>query len=90
MIRLVVADDQALIRAGLRGLLELAGDFEVVAEAGDGAQAIECVQRTQPDLLLLLRSTNLANRVHELRYRRRGTLQSRCRCLLAACRRRLR
>ena len=53
MIRLVIADDQALVRAGLRGLLELAGDFEVVAEAADGAQAIECTQRQHPDLLLL-------------------------------------
>jgi DNA-binding NarL/FixJ family response regulator len=53
MIRLVIADDQALVRAGLRGLLELAGDFDVVAEAGDGREAIECTQRTAPDLLLL-------------------------------------
>ncbi len=53
MIRLVIADDQSLVRAGLRGLLELAGDFEVVAEAGDGVQAIEFTQRTRPDLLLL-------------------------------------
>lgn len=53
MIRVVIADDQALVRAGLRGLLELAGDLEVVAEAADGAQAIECTQRTRPDLLLL-------------------------------------
>jgi DNA-binding NarL/FixJ family response regulator len=53
MLRIVIADDQALVRAGLRGLLELAGDFEVVAEAADGAQAIEFTQRMRPDLLLL-------------------------------------
>lgn len=53
MIRLVIADDQALVRAGLRGLLELAVDFEVVAEAADGAQAIDFTLRTRPDLLLL-------------------------------------
>jgi DNA-binding NarL/FixJ family response regulator len=51
--RLVIADDQVLVRAGLRGLLELAGDFEVVGEAGDGDDAIECTLRTAPDLLLL-------------------------------------
>ncbi|GMV48106.1 MAG: DNA-binding response regulator [Pseudomonadota bacterium] len=53
MIRIVLADDQALVRAGLRGLLALAGDFDVVAEAADGPQAIECTQRARPDLLLL-------------------------------------
>jgi DNA-binding NarL/FixJ family response regulator len=53
VIRLVIADDQALVRAGLRGLLELAGDFEVVAEAGDGEAAIECTVQAAPDLLLL-------------------------------------
>lgn len=53
MIRIVLADDQALVRAGLRGLLELAGDFDVVAEAADGLQATECTQRLRPDLLLL-------------------------------------
>lgn len=53
MIRLVIADDQALVRAGLRGLLELAGDFEVVAEAGDGDEAIERTLSAAPDLLLL-------------------------------------
>ncbi|MFO1333869.1 MAG: response regulator transcription factor [Piscinibacter sp.] len=75
MIRLVVADDQALIRAGLRGLLELAGDFEVVAEAGDGAQAIECVQRTQPDLLLLDVRMPAGSGIDVLReLRRRDTL----------------
>ncbi len=53
MIRLVIADDQALVRAGLRGLVELPGDFEVVAEAADGTQAIELTQSHKPDLLLL-------------------------------------
>jgi DNA-binding NarL/FixJ family response regulator len=53
MIRLVLADDQALVRAGLRSLLDLAGDFDVVAEAADGIQAIEQVHTAAPDLLLL-------------------------------------
>jgi len=53
VIRLVIADDQALVRAGLRGLVELPGDFEVVAEAADGTQAIELTQSHKPDLLLL-------------------------------------
>jgi DNA-binding NarL/FixJ family response regulator len=53
MIRLVLADDQALVRAGLRSLLELAGDFEVIAEAADGDEAIDRVRAANPDLLLL-------------------------------------
>lgn len=75
MIRVVLADDQALVRAGLRGLLELAGDLEVVAEAGDGAQAIECTERARPDLLLLdvrMPAGSGIDVLHELR--RRGAL----------------
>jgi DNA-binding NarL/FixJ family response regulator len=53
MIRIVLADDQTLVRAGLRGLLELAGDLQVAAEAADGDQAIAQVRAAAPDLLLL-------------------------------------
>lgn len=75
MIRLVIADDQALVRAGLRRLLELAGDFEVVAEAGDGAQAIEFTQRIRPDLLLLDVRMPAGSGVEVLReLKRRGVL----------------
>ncbi|RSM40350.1 DNA-binding response regulator [Amycolatopsis balhimycina DSM 5908] len=53
MISVVVADDEQLIRAGVRGLLETAGDIKVVAEAGSGSEALRLAHRHQPDVLLL-------------------------------------
>ena len=53
MIRVVVADDQALFRAGFRVLLEPEDDLELVGEAGDGATAVELVRRTHPDVVLM-------------------------------------
>jgi DNA-binding NarL/FixJ family response regulator len=53
MIRVVVADDQALFRAGFRVLLEPEDDLELVGEAGDGAAALELVRRTHPDVVLM-------------------------------------
>ncbi|KKD09799.1 response regulator [Streptomyces sp. WM6386] len=52
-IRVVVADDQELVRSGFSMILEAQADIEVVAEAGDGAQAVAAVQRHTPDVLLL-------------------------------------
>lgn len=52
-IRLVVADDQALIRAGFRMILEAEPDFEVVGEAADGAEAVDVAARSEPDLVLM-------------------------------------
>ncbi|WP_433257258.1 response regulator [Streptosporangium sp. CA-135522] len=53
MIRVVVADDQALVRAGVRMLLEAAGEMEVCGEAVDGAQAVQQAERLRPDVLLM-------------------------------------
>jgi DNA-binding NarL/FixJ family response regulator len=53
VIRVVLADDQALIRGGLRSILESEPDITVVAEAGDGRQAIEACRRFRPDLILM-------------------------------------
>ena len=53
MIRVVLADDHAVVRQGLRTFLDLQDDIEVVAEAGDGETAIGAVLRTDPDVLLL-------------------------------------
>ena len=52
MIRLLLAEDQALVRGALAALLNLEPDIEVVAEAGDGAQAWEAVKRIQPDVVV--------------------------------------
>ncbi|MBN6040980.1 response regulator transcription factor [Amycolatopsis sp. 195334CR] len=53
MIKVVIADDEALVRAGLRGLLEPTPDLEVVSEAEDGREAVEAALRYQPDVLLM-------------------------------------
>lgn len=49
----VVAEDQTIVRKGLRSLLETREDLEVIAEAEDGLAAVRCVQKHQPTLLLL-------------------------------------
>lgn len=53
MIRVVVADDQALVRAGFRSLLNATDDIDVVAEASDGAEAVEVVRAARPDVVLM-------------------------------------
>ena len=53
MIRVVVVDDQVLLRAGLRALLESAGDITIVGEAGDGDQGLEVVTEVVPDVVLM-------------------------------------
>ncbi|WP_327234252.1 response regulator transcription factor [Streptomyces sp. NBC_01317] len=52
-IRVVVADDQELVRSGFAMILDAQPDIEVVAEAGDGAQAVEAVRRLRPEVALL-------------------------------------
>ncbi|PJN00026.1 DNA-binding response regulator [Streptomyces sp. CB01201] len=52
-IRVVVADDQELVRSGFALILDVQPDIEVVAEVGDGAQAVEAVRRLAPDVALL-------------------------------------
>ena len=52
-VRLVIADDHTIFRDGLRRLLESEPEFEVIGEAGDGAEAIALVRQIMPDILLL-------------------------------------
>jgi DNA-binding NarL/FixJ family response regulator len=53
MIRVLIADDQALVRTGLRMILENAADMAVVGEAGDGGEAVDLAVRLDPDVVLM-------------------------------------
>ncbi len=53
MIRTLLVDDESLIRAGLRFILESAPDVEVVGEAADGDEAVDAVHRLGPDVILM-------------------------------------
>ncbi|HMN98186.1 MAG TPA: response regulator transcription factor [Miltoncostaeaceae bacterium] len=53
MIRVLIADDQALVRAGFRMILRAERDVEVVAEAGDGAEAVAAARELGPDVVLM-------------------------------------
>ncbi|GGS58930.1 response regulator transcription factor [Actinokineospora fastidiosa] len=53
VIRVVVVDDQTLIRAGTRAILESAGDIHVVGEAADGAEAVAVCRDRRPDVVLM-------------------------------------
>ena len=52
-IRVLVVDDQVLVRAGFRMILDAEDDLEVVGEAGDGQEAVAAVLRTRPDVVLM-------------------------------------
>jgi DNA-binding NarL/FixJ family response regulator len=51
--RVLLADDQAMVRAGFRMILEMQGDMVVVGEAADGAETIAAVRRLRPDIVLM-------------------------------------
>jgi len=53
MIRVFIADDQVVVRQGLRALLEVEPEIEIVGEAGDGIETIEGIRRLQVDVVLL-------------------------------------
>jgi DNA-binding NarL/FixJ family response regulator len=69
--RVVIADDHALVRSGLRTLLERDGQYEVVGEACDGAEVLQVVAQQVPDVLLLdvgmrhLNGIDAAQRLHD-------------------------
>ena len=52
-VRVLIADDQELVRTGLRSLCEMDGDITVVAEAGDGAAALSLTRQHEPDVVLM-------------------------------------
>lgn len=53
MIRVVLVEDETLVRRGIRGLLALIGDIRVVGEASDGAEALGVIEEQRPDVVLL-------------------------------------
>lgn len=53
MIKVLLADDHAIVRAGLARIVEESGDIEVIAEAGDGRQALKMAQEQSPDVAVI-------------------------------------
>ncbi|MFC6653743.1 response regulator transcription factor [Paenibacillus rhizoplanae] len=53
MIRIIIAEDQRLLRGAMASLLDLEDDIEVAGEAGDGAEALALIERVQPDVCLM-------------------------------------
>lgn len=53
MIKILIVDDHTILRAGIRALLQLHPDFEVVGEAGDGQEALAQTQKHRPDVVLM-------------------------------------
>lgn len=53
MIRVLIVDDHAIVRKGIRALLSESGGFEIVGEAADGHEAIAAAAETQPDVILM-------------------------------------
>ena len=53
MIKVLLEDDHSIVRAGLRPIIEVSGEMEVVAEASDGKEAIQLVPKTAPDVAVI-------------------------------------
>jgi DNA-binding NarL/FixJ family response regulator len=74
MIRVCLVEDQTLVRQGLRSLLALNPDIEVVGEAADGEEGVEVIEREKPDVVLLdLRMPKLSGLAVLQKLRERGT-----------------
>ena len=53
MIKILIVDDHAILRAGIRALLELHENFNVIGEAADGSEALEILKSHSPDVVLM-------------------------------------
>ncbi|MGB9629035.1 MAG: response regulator [Thermodesulfobacteriota bacterium] len=69
--KIVLAEDHTILREGLKSLLSKSQDFEVVGEAADGREAIQCVERLKPDLILIDLSMPRMNGMEAIREIRR-------------------
>ena len=52
-LRIVLAEDHTILREGLRALLSADPNFEIIGEAQNGREAVRCVEKLEPDLLLM-------------------------------------
>ncbi len=67
MIRIVLADDHTIMRSGLRAVLERHADFQVVGEAADGRQVIQCMDQNRPDVIVMDIAMPLLNGIEAAR-----------------------
>jgi len=67
MIRVLICDDQDVVREGLRAILKNAAGIEVVGVAGDGAEALEMAAQTHPDVILMDLKMPAVNGIHATR-----------------------
>ena len=74
-IRLIVIDDQTLVRQGIISLLQLDAEIEVVAQAADGSDVVALVQQFQPDVLLMDIRMPLVNGIDALRLLQQAQLR---------------
>ncbi len=72
-IRILLVDDHTILREGIRSLLEHQSDFEVVAEASNGRQAVELVRQLKPDVVLMDIAMPQLNGIHATEQIRRET-----------------
>lgn len=74
-IKVMIVDDHSMIREGIKQLLELDGEFEVIEEAKDGEECIEKLQKTNPDILLLdinmpkMNGLEVLQKINKLKYK---------------------
>lgn len=74
-IRVLLVDDHAMVRQGLRTLLESYGDVEIAGEASNGAEAVEMVERLQPSVVVMDINMPIRNGIKATE-----KIKSRCRC----------
>jgi DNA-binding NarL/FixJ family response regulator len=65
--RVVIAEDHTILREGLKSLLSSSPDFEIIGEAGDGREAIRCVEKCKPNLILVDLSMPRMNGIDAIR-----------------------